>query len=54
MSPSLGAARHVAAGFLVLDGAGLRLTARGLDVANAVIADFVPDAVVPETVPTGV
>ena len=36
-------ARHVAGGFLVVEGARMRLTDEGLDVANAVIADFVPD-----------
>lgn len=36
-------ARHVAGGFLEQDGARLRLTPTGLDVANAVIGDFYPD-----------
>ena len=35
--------RHVAGGFLVVDGARMRLTTEGLDVANAVIGDFYPD-----------
>jgi oxygen-independent coproporphyrinogen-3 oxidase len=36
-------ARHVGGGFLVLAGPRLRLTAKGLDVANAVIGDLYPD-----------
>ncbi len=44
--------RHEAAGFLEHDGARLRLTAEGLDVANAVIGDFVPDVPAPETTAT--
>jgi len=43
-------AGHEAAGFLRHDGARLRLTSAGLDVANAVIGDFVPDAPAPETI----
>ncbi len=42
--------RHEASGFLVRDGARLRLTPKGLDVANAVIGDFVPDIPAPETI----
>jgi oxygen-independent coproporphyrinogen-3 oxidase len=42
--------RHEAAGFLVRDGAQLRLTRKGLDVANAVLGDFVPDTPAPETI----
>ncbi len=40
--------RHEAAGFLVREGARLRLTPSGLDVANAVIGDLVPDEPAPE------
>jgi len=43
-------ARHEAAGFLAREGARLRLTSSGLDVANAVISDFVPDERTPETI----
>lgn len=37
-------ARHEAGGFLVVDGARMRLTSEGLDVANAVIGDFYPES----------
>jgi oxygen-independent coproporphyrinogen-3 oxidase len=36
-------ALHEAGGFLQLEGAQLRLTTKGLDLANAVIGDFYPD-----------
>ncbi len=42
-------ARHQAAGFLRLEGSRMMLTETGLDVANAVICDFVPDVPPPVT-----
>ena len=45
--------RHGAAGFLRCDGARLMLTSAGLDVANAIIGDFVPDVPVTETIDVG-